>query len=86
MDKNTPKRTVIFSSALGLLPCRIIGASEGNYLVQVLRVGKPMTVPRSQVFELAEGYQLAEGGQLVGPEGVAPVVTCPAQGGISEEV
>jgi len=69
-----PARTIVYSSVMGLIPCQVVGRNEGNYLVRAL--GAVMHVPRELVFELAPGFDLVEG-QIVGPDGPAPLATCP---------
>jgi hypothetical protein len=80
MSDQAAGRTVVFSGTLGLMPCEILGRNEAHYLVRVMGMPKPMSVPRALVFELEQGWEL-QGGRLVGPSGGAALATCPSTAG-----
>jgi len=56
---------VVYSKILGLLPCEIVGKNESQVLVRVCGMDTPMSVKRSQVFELTEGWEIVNGRLVV---------------------
>ncbi len=76
---------VVFSKVLGLLPCEVVGRNEANCLVRVCGMDTPMSVKRSAVFELVEGWEI-EGGRLIALDEPAVMATCSAQVATDEEV
>ena len=69
------QQMVAYSEVMGLLPCEIVGTNESHYLVRVCGMKKPLSVPQSLVFELAEGCTL-EHGQIVGEGYAGPLAAC----------
>ena len=57
--------TVAYSKVLGLVPCVVIGGNDTHHLVKLYGTGKPVSLSRNIVFELADGWGLNEGGELV---------------------
>jgi len=82
MAQNAHKRTIVYSSTLGMLRGHVVGRNGSHYLVRV--AGVTMPVPKELVFELEEGWDL-QGGRLTGPGGASSLATCPSAAAAGED-
>ena len=70
---------LVWSKALGLQRCEIVGRNEERVLIRLQGLDRPLSVARSRVFEIGDGFTV-EQGRIVQQNPASP----PPEGGHGE--